>query len=284
MAHYLNQTKRQELLEKKESKGFHFPKRDGKVLAFVNLAIAPYDWHQVYSSIRNKERVSVANWEAVKGVILALLVLTKRKNKESGKSVDVYVIDFIELMRSDRQGDAEKFLFNMRFYMPRFQFVVGLQAAFGMDWRSVVCAALEKSNKPQPKTYGALFVNKYLRNLLYAYCVYKEYRQAGDDDYEAGVNDVSTVLDKYSQRAYTISREVLQRLFVYLQENLPSYALNVRRQAAYAIDNAIDGWENITYDFNQFNRKHQKAVKEHQEAKEDDYYRKLNEAKDAGDI
>jgi hypothetical protein len=277
LAHYLNHNKRNELLEKKESKGFHFPKRNGKVLTFVNLAIHPYDWHQVYSSIRNKERVSYANWEAVKGVILALLVLTKRKNKESGKAVDSYVIDFIELIRSDRQGDAEKFLLNMRFYMPRFLFIVGLQVSFGIDWRTAVCKALEKPNKPQPKTYGALFVNPYLRSLLYAYVIYKQYKQAGDEDYEAGVNDTSTLLDLYSKKAYAISREVLQRLFVYLQESLPAYSAVVRRQASYAIDNAIDGWDNITYDFQEFNKKHQKAAREKQDLQANDYNRKLND-------
>lgn len=278
MPHYLNIRQRNALLLKQEAKGYKFPENKHRVISFVNLAIAPYDWGQIYESIRKKERVSSANWECVKGVILALLVLTKRKNKDSLKATDAYIVDFIELMRSDKQGDAEKFLLNMRFYMPRFQFVVGLQVAFGLDWRELVTNTLELKQKPQPKTYGSLFVNKYLRSLLYAYIVWKTYVQPGEEGFEAGVNDVNSLLDKYSQRAYAISREVLQRLFVRLQESLPSYSYNVRRQASYAIDNALDGWENLTYNYNEFNKKHKQATIKANEAKENDYYSKLDES------
>lgn len=277
MPHYLNLPKRNKLLEQKEQKGYEFPKHEHRVIEFVNLSIHPYDWAQVYESIRRHERISARNWECVKGVILALLVLTKRKNRESVRSTDAYIIDFIELMRSDKQGDPEKFLLNMRFYFPRFQFVIGLQVAFGIDWRQLVTNTLELKVKPQPKTYGSLFVNRYLRSLLYAYIVWKNYRLPGDEGYELGVNDTNALLDEYAKRAYAISREVLQRLFVSLQESLPSYAYNARRQGAYAIDNAIDGWQNISYNYNEFNSKQKKATIAHAQQKEDDYYSKLED-------
>lgn len=277
MPHYNNQRARDKILAQKEDKGYQFPKHEHKLVAFVNLAITPYDWNQIYTSVRNKERISEKNWMALKGVILAMLVATKRRNRESAKTTDAYIIDFIELIRSDRQGDPEKFLLNMRFYFPRFQFVVGLQVAFGIDWRELVTNTLKLKIKPQPKTYGSLFANKYLRNLLYAYIIWKNYRGADEDGYELGVNDVNTLLDEYSTRAYTISREVLQLLFVSLQESLPSFSYTTRRQASYAIDNAIDGWQNLAYNFKEFNSKHKKAAIKQQQVKEDDYYDKLND-------
>lgn len=277
MSHYLNIRQRNELLKEKEAKGYEFPKHEHKVVAFVNLAIHPYDWNQIYESVRKRERVSEKNWLCLKGVILALLVLTKRRNHDSMKTVDAYIVDFIELIRSDRQGDPEKFLLNMRFYFPRFQFVIGLQVAFGIDWREFVTNTLELKTKPQPKTYGSLFVNKYLRSLLYAYIIWKNYKQSDEDGFILGTNDVNALLDEYSQRAYAISREVLQRLFVRLQESLPSYSYTIRRQASYAVDNAIDGWQNITYNYNEFNKKHKKATIEKAKEKDDDYSDKIND-------
>lgn len=259
------------LLLAKEAKGFVYPKHEHKVIAFVNLAIHPYDWNQVYESIRRKETINDRNWECVKGVILALLVLTKRRNNESLRAVDCYIIDFIELIRSDRQGDPEKFLLNMRFYMPRFLFVVGLQVAFGLDWRELVTTTLNLRAKPQPKTYGSLFVNKYLRTLLYAYICWKNYYQAGDDGYVLGVNDTNALLDEYAKRAYTVSREVLQLLFVRLQEELPSYSRNIRRQSSYAIDNSIDGWQNINKSYNNYSNKHKQAEVKAGDIKQDEY-------------
>lgn len=271
MPHYNNCRAREALLIKKEAKGYVYPEKEHAVLAFVNLSIAPYNWEQIYESVRKKERVSERNWECLKGVILAMLVLTKRRNKSSVHATDAYIIDFIELIRSDRQGDAEKFLLNMRFYFPRFQFVVGLQAAFGLDWRELVTNTLELRNKPQPKTYGSLFVNKYLRSLMYAYIVWKHYLSPDEAGYEAGVNDINTLLDEYAKRAYAISREVLQRLFVRLQESLPSYAYNVRRQASYAIDNGIDGWQNIQYNYNEFSSKQKKNLAQKSKEANDDF-------------
>jgi hypothetical protein len=277
MPHYHNHYQREEILKEKISKGYRFPEHEHKLVAFVNLAIAPYDWNQIYNSVRAKERITEKNWLALKGVILAMLVVTKRRNRESVKTTDAYIVDFIELIRSDKQGDPEKFLLNMRFYFARFLFVVGLQVAFGLDWREIVTNTLKLKNKPQPKTYGSLFANKYVRNLLYAYICWKNYRGADEDGYELGVNDVNTLLDEYSKRAHTISREVLQLLFVSLQENLPSYSYATRRQASYAIDNAMDGWQNLQYNFKEFNKKHKQAALRQQQEKEDDYYSKLSE-------
>ena len=277
MPHYLNHNQREAVLKQKIDKGYKFPEHEHKLVAFVNLAITPYDWNQIYHSVRDKERITEKNWMALKGVILAMLVATKRRNRESAKTTDAYIVDFIELIRSDRQGDAEKFLLNMRFYFARFQFVVGLQVAFGLDWRDLVTNTLKLKVKPQPKTYGSLLANRYVRNLLYAYICWKNYFGADEDGYRLGVNDANTLLDDYSKRAYTISREVLQLLFVSLQENLPSYSHTTRRQAAYAVDNAIDGWQNLQYNYKEFNKKHKLASIKQQQEKEDDYFSKLSE-------
>lgn len=240
--HYKPHPERQRLLELKERSGYKFPEKENRVLAFVNLAIHPYDFNQVYTSIRKDEVIGLNNWEAIKGVVMAMLVLAKRRSEESYKAVDAYTVDFIELIKSDRQGNASVFLLNMRWYMPRFLFVVGLQVSFGIDWKETVTNVLELKKKPQPTTYGSLFVNRYLRSFLYAYIVFKNYKQPGDEGYELGTNDINTLLDYNAKFAYAISRDVLVRLTTHLQEQLPAYSYEVRRKACYCIDNALDGY------------------------------------------
>lgn len=256
MAHYLKDQQRREVLEAKIEKGYEFPKHEHRLIAFVNLAITPYDWSQIYASLRNREKISAKNWEAVKGVILALLVVNKRRNKTSYQATDAYTMDFIEMVRADSSGDPEKFLLNMKKYMYRFQLIVGLQVSFGINWRDFVVKTLELSYKPQTKTFSSLLTNKYVRNLVYAWIVWKNYKQPGEDGYELGTNDCNTLLDKYSSLYHSLPREKLQLLFVGLQETLPSYSYSIRRQAAYAIDNALDGWYTINHSWIEKSGKH----------------------------
>jgi hypothetical protein len=241
---YNTQVKRDEILATMEKKGYQFPKHDHKLISFVNLAISPSDWTQVYNSARTAEKIPFATWEAVKGAIMAMLVVSKRKSRESHRSCDAYVLPFIELMRSDMQGDSEKFLLNMRWYMPRFLFIVGLKEAFGIDWREFTFKHLRLKKKCQKKTYGSLLASNYpLRTLLYAYIVYKNYKQPGEVGYEKGVNDTTTLLEKESKHSYCHSYEHLLILFVALQETLPSSSYQIRRDSCYAIDKAINASE-----------------------------------------
>lgn len=259
MVHYLNQPQREKLKALKEKDGQVFPKHEHKLIAFINSAIYPYDWTQIYVSLRLGERISFSTLEAVKGVIMAMIVVSKRKNENSYKALDEYFISFIELVRSDRQGDPEKFLLNMRWYFPRFLFIVGLKVSFGIDWKELVVETLDLKKKPEPKTYGSLFLNKYLRSLLYSFIVYKNYREAGDDDYVYGKNDINTLLDFYALKKYAVSREVLQLLLVHLQLLLPSYTYSIRKQSGYAIDNALDGYSQINSPWYENSKKHNKV-------------------------
>lgn len=250
--HYNNYQARLEIYQKSP---WLFDDAPSKVLAFINLCVYPYKFEVVYNTLRTQPRISANIYDCVKGTITGLLVLTNRQHKESQMSVDNYVIDFITFIRSDKKDDPVRFLLSMRRYMPRFMFFVGLQVAFGIDWRTLVYDLLELQNKPQCKSYHSVFTNRYGRSLLHAYIIWKQYREPHDEDYEAGVNDVLTLLDKFANMKTNIGRESLQLLFEGLQANLPSWNAGVRAKAAWAIDSAQDGLTIINRQFTDFKYK-----------------------------
>lgn len=194
-------------------------------------------------------------YDALKGAILGLLVLVKRKHKDAVASVDNYVLDFISFIRNDTKDDPIKFLLSMRAYMLRYMFLKGLQVAFGIDWKPLVTDALELKRAPLLKNYHSLCTNKYVRNLLRVYVIWKNYRDVHDEGYIAGVNDTNSLLDKASVYKTSLVREQLVSLLEALKENLPSWNYSVRKRAAYAIDTSCDGWEIINRQFTEFRYK-----------------------------
>lgn len=230
-------------------------KTESKVMSFINLCIYPYKWELVYDRLRSCERISSETYAATKGAIAGLLVLTNRMHRDYQISVDAYILDFIALVRSDKQGSPMKFLLNMRRYMPRFLFVVGLRIAFGVDWRQLVYDVLKLRSKPQSKTYHSVFCNPYLRKLLHAYVIWKQFRESHDDDYKEGVNDIKTLVDKYSALATNADRETTELLLDALMHSLPSWSVATRTKAAWAIDSAQDGYSMINRQFSDFRYK-----------------------------
>lgn len=172
---------------------------------------------------------------------MGLIVLVSRKHKDSEIAVDEYIIDFIKFIRSDTVGDPEKFLLSMRRYMFRFMFIVGLRVAFGIDWRDFVSEILELKKKPQINTYHYLFVNVYIRNLLQAYSVWKYYKAPGDEGYVLGVNDLATLAQAQANLKTSLGLEKLTALIEALQQTLPSWNHNIRKQAAWHIDTCHQG-------------------------------------------
>jgi hypothetical protein len=249
---YNKEPKRQELLRLMP---WLFDDCESKVLQFINLCIYPQKFELLYDTLRTQDRISADNYESVKGTITGLLVLTHRQHAESKISVDAYVIDFIRFIRSDKKPDPVRFLLSMRVYFPRFLLAVGLQTSFGVDWRTLVTEVLSLENKPQLKSYHSLFGNKYLRTLVHAYIVWKNYRDTHDPDYEEGTNDLLTLLDKYSKLKTNDGRESTQALFEALQSNLPSWSVDARKKAAWAIDSAQDGYEMINRQFSDWKYK-----------------------------
>jgi len=252
MAHYNNQPKRVELM--KQIPGI-FERSPSKVLSFINLCIYPHQFEVVYQSIRRQERISMKTYDALKGVIIGLTVLVKRKHKDTLASVDNYVLDFIGFIRSDKTDDPIKFLLSMRAYMLRYMFLKGLQVAFGIDWKALVTDALELRRTPMSRNYHSLCTNVYVRNLLRVYVIWKNYRETYEEDYVAGVNDTNTLLDKAAEFKTSLDREQLVSLLEALKENLPSWNYSVRKRAAYAIDTCCDGWEIINRQFTDFRYK-----------------------------
>lgn len=250
--HYLNQYKREELTKKNPDIFANAPSR---VLAFINLCIYPYKFEMIYQSVKTQERISEKTFDCIKGVITGLLVLVHRKHKDVHVSVDEYVIDFIKFIKSDSVGDPVKFLLSMKAYMLRFMFLRGLQVSFGIDWRQMVTEALELKKAPTSSSFHTIFTNTYVRNLLRVYVVWKNYREQHDPDYEAGVNDLNTLLDNAAKFKTSLEREKLVFLFEYLQANLPSWSYTVRRKASWAIDTAQDGYAMINRQFTDYKYK-----------------------------
>jgi len=252
MAHYNNLMKREALVNKMPD---IFNRTPSKVLSFINLCIYPQDFSVLYHSVRTQERLSMPTYEALKGALIGLIVLSKRKHRDTILSVDNYIIDFISFIRNDSVGDPVKFLLSMKAYMLRFMFAKGLQVAFGLDWRKLILESLDLRSAPNPKSYHSLFTNIYIRNLLRVYVIWKNYRDIHEEEYEAGVNDINTLLDKAASHKTSLSREQLVALFETLKENLPSWRYATRKQAAYAIDTCQDGWAIVNRQFSDFRYK-----------------------------
>lgn len=240
--HYRNSEERERLL--KDNPGLFTDKKEGRVLQFINLCIHPYDFRIIFRTLRTEARVSLKTYNALKGTIAGMLVLTNRKNAHSFYSIEQYVLDFIDFIRKYPRDNAEGFLLAMKMYMPRYLCLRGLEASFGIDWRQLVTDALELKNMPNPKSFHSLFTGYYPAFVLRAYLVWKQYKEPTDEGYKEGVNDLLTLLEKHRKfktEARQMPFERFSMLFTALKESLPSWNASVRVKAAFAIDTAQDG-------------------------------------------
>jgi hypothetical protein len=245
--HYNNKIIRDEIIRKNP----HLLDTKHKVLCFINLCIYPIRFEQVYFHIRSTNLIATSNYDALKGAIVGLLILAKRKGRFAQTIAEEAALDFIDFIRMDKKPDAEKFLLNFRNYLPRYLFAKGLQIAFNVDWREVVFDGLELRKMPKHSTYHGMFSNKYLRDLLQCYIVYKKFRDVHDDDYKVGENDLPTLLAQYQQKS-SLSEGQFQALFNTLMKSLPSWNLSTRKKAAMAIDNFLDGYYIINVPLNSY--------------------------------
>jgi hypothetical protein len=235
---YNNQEKRNEIVQQMPD---YFSASTSKVLAFINLCVYPQKFEVAYHNLREQPRISATTYDVLKGAITGLLVLANRQHKESRMSVDEYVIDFIEFIRKDTKGDPVKFLLSMKRYMPRYLFIKGLSVSFGVDWRRLVADALDLKKLPKATNYHSICTNLYVRNLLRAYVVYKNYKETHDEGYEQGVNDVETLLKQTYAFKTALPPEKMVALFQALCSYLPNWSYAVRRKVAWAIDTSQDG-------------------------------------------
>lgn len=254
---YNKQARRDEIVEQIPG---YFDDAPSRVLAFINLCVYPQKFEVAYMNLREHKRISATTYDVLKGAITGLLVLGNRQHKDSRRSVDEYVIDFIDFIRNDRVGDPVKFLLSMKRYLPRYLFIKGLQVAFGLDWRRLVADALDLKKLPKATNYHSMCTNTYVRNLLRAYVVYKNYKEPHDEGFEAGVNDVNSLLrDTYGFKT-ALSEEKMIALFQALCGHLPNWSYNIRRKASWAIDTSQDARDIIERQFSEYKSKQVQGV------------------------
>lgn len=199
---------------------------------YVNLCLHPYTWEQTYYHLRQRKTISLTTWSCLSGAVLALFINLNRKTGETTQTVAEVVPDFVEYIRSDKTNDPWKFLLSMRRYLPRFITVKAL-ARVGLDWRKLSVELMGAYKTPKPATYHTLFTNIYVRSLVKAMVVFRLYRTTGDADYQPGVNDIITLVEKEAKSKKCISAAHLLNLVERLQETLPSWSVSARARACY---------------------------------------------------
>jgi hypothetical protein len=244
--HFNNKNVRDELLKKMPN---HFYFNNKKVLGFINLCIYPLRFELIYSQIRENSIIANTTYDGLKGALAGMLVLTRRKGRFYQNIVDEAIVDWVEFIRMDKTPNAEKFLLNFRNYMPRYLLIKGLKIAFNVDWREVVFNALTLKQLPKPRTYHSLLTNQYLREIMKSYIVYKKFRECNDEDYKEGVNDLVTIFNEQLAKS-TLKPDQFTSLYDTLVASLPSWNTSVRKKAAFAIDNFLDGYYIINVSFN----------------------------------
>ena len=234
--HYNNLYDRQLIIEKTglEQKG---------ILSFVNLCIYPYDFATIYHRIQERDQIQFNDYEALKGAITALLVLIKRKNRNNNAAVDIFVVDFVNYIRSDtKTRDPLKFLMSINRYLPRYLCVSGLNYAFGIDWKTLVVETLDLNRSLEYSSYHSLFTNLYIRSLMMTFVAWKNFRYSHEEGYEYGVNDIDTLLTKAASYKKSLSRDKIEKLFDRLLKVLPSWNVQTRRKVGWSVDTMQDGW------------------------------------------
>jgi hypothetical protein len=218
-----------------------FEEREGRCMfegvekrfcVWVNLCLYPHTWEQTYASLRKPGRISFKAWESLGGAIMALFVNCNRCTAFTKEMVGECQPDFVEYIRADRVGDPWKFLLSMRRYLPRYLAIKSLQKV-GIDWRTVAVEQMGAKVKPRLSSYHSLFTNVYVRSILKALVVFRQYRTPGDEDYSLGTNDVASLVAKESASNKCVAFEKLLPVVELLQTTLPSWSVSARGRACF---------------------------------------------------
>lgn len=232
--HYNGQKDRERLMaefERREGRGM-FEGTTKNFCVWVNLCLAPYTWEQTYEGIRRGGRIDYKHWECLGGAIMALFVNINRFTTFTKEMVGECQPDFVEYIRADKKSDPWRFLLSMRRYMPRYITLKAL-AKVGFDWRSVACERMGARTLSRSTTYHSLFTNLYVRSIIKAMVVFRNYRTPGDPDYELGTNDLPTLVKKESASNKCVSYERLLPVVELLQESLPSWSTSARARVCF---------------------------------------------------
>jgi len=236
--HYNSAAKRARIEQDYRDKGIELFDTKSKLAVFINFCIYPYKWEWVYETIRTRGQIPDKCYYAMLGAIYATMINIKRAKRESAQVSNEIAPDIIDFIRNDRTGDPWKFILSMRRYLPRYLIIRGLQS-FGIDWKKLAMETMGATREPQPRTYHSLLTNLYVRTLIKALGVFVAVRDTNEEEYEFGVNDVATLLEKESQSSKCKSKETLEETYFYLREALPSWNAQTRGQVAYYLSNLL---------------------------------------------
>lgn len=235
---YNNHPARTKILETVGEEVFFGTKK--KVRGFISLCLYPLSWESVYCGIQENDQLTPNDWNGLVGFLYATHVLIHRKNKYTYESCLDMAPDFVEYIRNgikerDNPGYCWRFAIQTKNYMFRYSVLKGLQR-FGVDWRELATSQFGATIPPRPQTYSSLFTNRYVRSTIKAMVVFRTYRDAHEPDYEPGVNDYITLLQKESSSKKCVDFPYLKAGVDYLKTCLPSWNAHTRGKVGYFID------------------------------------------------
>lgn len=233
--HYNGKAKRDQLLAEMERRGvFPFDEKRNRFVSFINLCIHPYDWATCYHQVRNRKQISSQTWEAFNGAIFATFVIMNKSTGDTKLMLADVALDYIDFIRADKVGDPWKFLMSMRRYFPRYSIIKGL-ASFGLDWREFAYSHLGARCKPTSRSHHTIFTNVYVRTLVKAVVVFKQYRGPEHDDYQPGVNDMHSLLLTHSNSTKCLPYDRLEVAVNELLSLLPTWSPSIRARVNYML-------------------------------------------------
>jgi hypothetical protein len=233
---YNNKEARDNILRRMEAEGKPDPfgSNQPKFKNWINLCIHPSDWDTVYKRVKSNTTLSFETWEALQGVVFALLVYMNKSTRETKEVLNDVVIDFVDFIRKDKASDPWRFLHSMRRYYPRYAILKTL-ATFGIEWRTVAYEVMGANFKPSPRSYHSVFTNIYVRTLVKAVVIYKHYRTALDADFDDGVNDMHSLLLLHSASSKCLPYNRLEATVNLLLSVLPNWTPSVRSKVSYML-------------------------------------------------
>lgn len=231
---YNNQYKRQAIVEQIKAEGGANPfARKQKQEVFISLCVHPFSWESTFHNIRkNKKKITIEDWGVLQGVILGILVLDKKKLRHSHLALEHVTMDFVQFIRENKDDDPWKFILNAKRYIHRYLIIHSL-AQFGIQWKEAARVA-GASRIPNPKTFHSFCTNLYLRNVVLATFVFRNYYTPLDEGYVEGVNDFhSCVLEAMAMNKKCLPYERFNRICLYVNERLPNWSKDVRGKVGY---------------------------------------------------
>ena len=230
---YNNQYKRKAIIEQLRKEGRDPFAVKEKQAVFISLCIFPYSWEATFHRLRaNKSQITIEDWGVLQGVILGILVLDNKKLRHSHLALEHVTIDFVEFVRQQKDPSPWKFLLNAKRYIHRYLIIHSL-AQFGVNWKDAAKYGGAKQ-LPNPKTFHSFCTNIYLRNVVLATMVFRNYYSPLDEGYVEGVNDFRTcVLETMAKNKKCLPYERFERICLFVNERLPNWSKDVRGKVGY---------------------------------------------------